>query len=271
MTTLPGQNVLITGGSRGIGPIIAEEFAKKGANIAIAARSKAGLLEVEKKLTKFDIKTCTFPIDLADQTAQHALIASVIDQFGRIDILINNAGVECEGAYLELPWEEIRKTIEINFIAPMALTYEVLPHMLEEKRGHIINISSVAAHCGSPFAATYCGTKAGLSEWTRALRLELEGSGVYFSTIYPGYITEVGMFARFHKKPSKLIGFCTPEQVAKAVVRAYEKKEIEIIVNSAPARLLFALSIWSPRLGDWLKHKLGIIEFQRSKVKDGCN
>ena len=266
MTSLLGQNVLITGGSRGIGPIIAEELAKKGANIALAARSKEGLLKTEEALSRFNVKTFSIPIDLTEPGNQRTLISTVIEKFGGIDILINNAGVECEGAYLELPWEEIRKTVEINLIAPLALTYDVLPHMLEKKHGHIINIASVAAFSGAPYGAIYSGTKAGLSEWTRALRLELEGNGVYFSTIYPGYVTEVGMFAKFHKEPSKTIGCCSPAQVAKAVLRAIDKKEVEIIVNSSPSRILFALVNLSPRLGDWLKHKLGIIEFQRSKV-----
>jgi len=143
----------------------------------------------------------------------------------------------------------------------------VLPHMLAQGQGHIVNIASVAAKIGAPYAATYCGTKAGLAEWTRGLRLELEGSGVHFSTILPGYINEVGMFAKFNLKSPGLLGSTTPEKVAKAVVKAIEKDKLELFVNSSPARMLSVACEISPALGDWLKQVLGVVEFQRKKVE----
>jgi short-subunit dehydrogenase len=267
MALLNGKHVLLTGGSRGIGPVIAEALAKRGAHIALAARSEEGLRNVVKSLSKYEVKTLAVPVDLAQSTRPHELISTVIEKFGTIDILINNAGLETEGAYADLTWAAIRETIEVNLIAPMALTYLVLPHMLNQKQGHIVNIASIGAKSGGPYAATYCGTKAGLAEWTRGLRLELEGSGIHFSTIFPGYITEIGMFARFNKTPPWMVGACTPFQVARAVVRAIEKEEVEVIVNSRPARLVFILNEISPSFGDWIMHKLGAVDFQRRKVE----
>ena len=197
------------------------------------------------------------------------MVKFAIDRFGKIDILINNAGLETEGAYLDLAWEAIQKTIEVNLLAPMALTYHVLPYMLERKEGHIVNIASVAAKIGSPYAATYSGTKAGLAEWTRALRLELEGSGVHFSTILPGYITDVGMFAKFNLKSPGLLGSTSLQKVANAVVFSIEQEKLEVFVNSSPARLLSFACEFSPALGDWLKKNLGLIDFQRKKVEVG--
>jgi short-subunit dehydrogenase len=266
MTSLKGKHVLLTGGSRGIGPVIAEALAERGAHIALAARSEEGLRNVIKSLGKYEIKAFAVPVDLAKTTHLHELVTTVIGKFGTLDILINNAGLETEGAYIDLTWEAIQENIAVNLMAPMALTHLVLPHMLDWKQGHIVNIASLAAKCGNAYAAAYCGAKAGLAEWTRALRLELEGSGVHFSTIFPGYVTGVGMFARFRKTPPATIGSCTPAQVAKAVVRAIEREEVELIVNSRPARILSTLSEISPRLGDWLRHKLGIVDFQRKKL-----
>ena len=267
MASLIGKHVLLTGGSRGIGPVIAEALAERGAHIALAARSEEGLRNVVKSLGKYEVKTLAVPVDLAQSTHLHKLITTVIDKFGTLDILINNAGLETEGAYVDLTWEAIQENIEVNLMAPMALTHLVLPHMLDRKQGHIVNIASTGAKSGNAYAAVYCGAKAGLAEWTRALRLELEGSGVHFSTIFPGYVTEVGMFARFHKTPPATIGSCTPSQVARAVVRAIESEKVELIVNSSPARLLFTLSEISPSLGDWLMHKLGAVDFQRKKLE----
>jgi len=266
MTSLSGKYVLLTGGSRGIGPVMAEALAERGAHIALAARSEEGLRNTAKSLSKYGIQTIIVPIDLSQASQQHELVSIVLEKFGTIDILINNAGQETEGAYLELPWEAIQTTVDVNLIAPMALTYQVLPHMLKQKSGHIVNIASVGAKSGIAYAATYCGTKAGLAEWTRGLRLELEGTGIHFSTIFPGYVTEVGMFAKFHLTPPAIVGSCTPAQVAKAIVKAIEKEKLEVLVNSSPNLLVAAISELSPALGDWIVKKSGAVEFQRKKV-----
>ena len=114
--------------------------------------------------------------------------------------------------------------------------------------------------------AVYSGTKAGMAEWSRALRLELAGTGVYFSTIFPGYVREVGMFARFGMKSPWIVGSCSPNQVAKAVMFAIKKRTAEKIVNSRPLRYSFIINELSPALGDWLMKNSGAADFQRRKV-----
>lgn len=258
--------VLLTGGSRGLGPVIAKSLAERGASIALAARSKSGLDDAASSLKAIGTKTLTIPVDLSQASQRKKLIADVLKEFGKIDILINNAGLETEGAYTELSWTSIQETIEVNFTAPMALTHLVLPEMLERKSGHIVNIASIAAKSGGPYDATYAGTKAGMAEWTRGLRLELRNSGIHFSTIFPGYVREVGMFARFGMKPPRLIGSCHPSQVAEAVVYAIRKGKLEMIINSQPLRYVFILNELSPKIGDWLMRISGANDFQRRKV-----
>jgi len=266
MEHLKGKVVLLTGGSRGLGPVIAKSLAKRGASIALAARSKKGLDDVATNLRTMGNKILTIPIDLSLASQREKLIADVINEFGQIDILVNNAALETEGAYTELSWTSIQETIEVNLTAPMALTHLVLPGMLERKSGHIVNIASIAAKSGGPYGATYSGTKAGMAEWTRGLRLELRNSGVHFSSIFPGYVREVGMFARFGMKPPRMIGSCHPTQVAEAVVRAILKGKKEMIINSQPLRYIFMLNELSPTTGDWLMRVSGAIDFQRRKV-----
>jgi short-subunit dehydrogenase len=258
--------VLLTGGSRGIGPVIAQALAQRGARIALAARSQEGLNHAAESLKEFGVQVMTVPVDLAQPDQRHELVSTVLDRFGAIDILINNAGLETEGAYLSLPWERIQETLEVNLAAPMQLTYLVLPHMLERKTGHIVNMASVASKCGGAYAATYSATKAGLAEWAYALRLELAGTGVNFSTIFPAYITEVGMFAKFGLKPPRLVGSCTPAQVVKAVMTAIEHNRSDVGIYSAGNRLFFALRELSPSLGVWMQHASGSVDFQRKKV-----
>ena len=258
--------MLLTGGSRGIGPIIAEALAKRGADIVLAARSKRGLDDVAAHLSEIGGKAIVAPVDLRQSSQREKLVADVLREFGKIDVLINNAGLETEGAYAELSWASIQETIEVNLIAPMSLTRLVLPEMLKRKAGHIVNIASLAAKSGAPYAATYSGTKAGLSEWTRALRLELANTGVRFSTIFPGYVREVGMFAKFGMQTPWIIGSCSPSQVAKAVVHAIEKGGVERIINSRPLRFSFMINELSPAIGDWLMRISGVVDFQRRKV-----
>ena len=266
MTDLRGKNVLLTGGSRGIGPVIAGALAKQGAHLALAARSAQDLQTVASGLKDLGVKVITFPVDLADSAERRRLVAAVLEQLGQIDILVNNAGLESAGAFLDLPWEVCEQTLQVNLAAPMELTQLALPDMLRRKSGHIANIASIAGKNGVPYEAVYCGTKAGLAEWTRALRLEYDGSGVHFSTIFPGYVTEAGMFASFGVQPPRQAGSCTPEQVARATVRAIERNQREVLVNSMPSRVALVLNEVSAELGDWWMHRMGIVEFQRMKV-----
>ena len=266
MTQINGKYVLITGGSRGLGPVIAEKLAQQGAHIALAARSPEGLTRVAETLKKYNVQTTHVAVDLAQPAQRQALVSTFLEQFGAIDILINNAGIETEGAYLDLPWDKIRENIEVNLVAPMELAYLVLPRMLEKKLGHIVNIASIAGKCGGPYAAVYDATKAGLAEWAQGLRLELANTGVRFSTIFPGFVTEVGMFARFGLTPPRMVGSCTPAQVAQAVAKAIEHNTLEVIVNSSPNRLLYAAKEIAPAFGDWVMVKSGAVDFQRKKV-----
>jgi short-subunit dehydrogenase len=266
MEKLDGKKVLLTGGSRGIGPIIAEHLLNQGAVVAISARSNTKLQEIAAQIKKTGHSITVFAIDLKDSAQREQLINDFLKEFGTIDILINNAGLETEGAYIELPWSSIQENIEVNLVAPMALTHLVLPVMINNHSGHIVNIASIAAKSGAPYAAVYSGTKAGLAEWSRALRLELSGTGVHFSTIFPGYVREVGMFAKFDLIPPWLVGSCSPYQVAKAIENAIKKDQVEMIVNSRPLRYSFMVNDLSPRLGDWMMQISGVTDFQRQKV-----
>lgn len=266
MKDLKDKKVLITGGSRGIGPIIAEALLINGARVALAARSEAALQNVSERLSKSGSGVITVPVDLNIQSQREMLVSSVLKEFGTIDILINNAGLETEGAYAGLSWPAIQETVEVNLLAPMALTRLILPLMLKNNSGHIVNIASIAAKSGAPYAAVYSGTKAGLAEWTRGLRLELKGTGIRFSTIFPGYVRDVGMFARFGKRSPWIIGTCSPDQVAQAVLNSIQKGKIEKIVNAMPLRYSFIINEISPELGDWLMNVSGAVDFQRRKT-----
>ena len=269
MTALTGKVLVLTGGSRGLGPVIGEAVAKRGATVVLVARDEGRLREVAAHLEELGARTLVVPVDLTQAPERERLVATVVGELGHIDILVNNAGLETEGAYVELPWESVRENIEVNLVAPMALTYLVLPEMLRRRAGHIVNMASVAAKSGAPYASVYSATKAGLAEWTRALRLELADTGVRFSTIFPCYVREVGMFARFGVEAPPMVGSCSPQRVAEAVADAIEKDRPETIVNDHPVRFAFVLNELSPALGDWLMRFSDTVGFQRRKLERG--
>ncbi len=266
MKHIEHRNVLITGGSRGIGPYIARALAAEGAKVVLTARSQTQLAEVAASLKETGGEPLAIAADLGVAEDRERLIDAVTKHYGCIDILVNNAGLEFEGAFATLSHDDIDSTIEVSLVAPIALTRRVLPSMFSNRLGHIVNIASLGGKRGVPYDAVYCATKAGLIEWSHAMRLETADHGVGVSVICPGYVTGAGMFARFGMRPPLSIGSCTPEQVANAVVHAIQRNRGEMIVNAMPVRPLLALGALSPTLMDWLLTRMGIVGFQRRKA-----
>ncbi len=267
MRTLAGQSALVTGTSRGIGPVIARALAGAGVRLALTARDRTGLERVAAGLGAPEGTThAIIPADLRHQMQRERLVAEAEQRLGGIDILVNNAAIESAGAFLSADAATLAETIETNLTAPVQLTRLVLPGMLARGRGHVVSLASLAGKKGTPYNAVYSATKAGLIEWTHALRIELGTEPISLSVICPGYVTTVGMFARFGIVAPRSLGSCTPEQVADAVLRAVRHDRAELIVNSMPVRPLLALNALWPGLGDRWMTRLGITAFQQRKV-----
>lgn len=267
MKHMRNANALVTGASRGLGPYICRALASEGVNIVAAARTTDLLEKVAASLRQHGVRSVAVTSDLTVAAERVSLVERSERALGAIDILINNAGIESEGAFLGIDDGTIEETVEVNLTAPMHLARMLLPQMIERGHGHIVNLSSVGGKRGAPYDAVYCGTKAALIQWSNALRLELKGTGVTVSVICPGYVTEVGMFAKFGIDPPLILGSCTPHQVARGLIRVISRNRPELIINSRPVRPLLGLGEMFPRLADWMMGALGITEFQRRKVE----
>ena len=266
MDELRGAVALLTGASRGIGPVVAEALAREGTHLALVARDGPALEALASRLRARGARAVALPADLGVAGARAAVVARAEEALGPIALLVNGAAIESGGPFGGLDLATVAATVEVNLVAPMHLTALVLPGMLRRGRGHVVNVASLGGKEGVPFEAVYCGTKAGLVEWTAALRCELRGSGVSLSAICPGFVTGEGMFARSGIPPPALLGSCTPEEVAAAVVRAVRRDAAEIIVNSLPVKPLLALGALSSRAGAWILDRLGIFDFQRRRL-----
>jgi short-subunit dehydrogenase len=253
---LRGSTALVTGASAGIGLAVARRLAQSGANVALAARRAEPLEEAAAALRAMGVKALAVPTDVARLEALEALVERAIGEFGTIDVLVNNAGVEAFAQYEELPPARIAETINVNLTAALLLTRLVVPHMLKAGRGHIVNMASTAGKFGTVFGATYGTTKAGLINFTQAIRAEYRGRGVSASVICPGFTDQGGIYDRMREQSGRrspfLVGSTTTDRVAAAVIRAIERDKPELMVNWPPLRPIMSFAAAFPTLGGTL-------------------
>jgi short-subunit dehydrogenase len=268
MKTIRGAHALVTGGSRGLGPCIARALASEGADVTLTARSADSLREVAEELAGKATRVHSITADVCDDGARRNLLEEAESTLGPIDILVNNAGIEWIVSYTDLPPDRIEAMIDTNLVAPLILSRLVLDGMIERGRGHVVMMSSLGGKKGSPYSATYAATKAGLIAWTSGLRTELQGTGVSASVICPGFVSEAGMFAVRSQKAPRVLGTSTPEAVAKAVVRAIQRDEGEIIVNPGPVRLGLVFEHLSPGFTRWVLQKAGVYDYYRRQAEE---
>ncbi len=174
---------LITGASRGLGSLIAEEALKRGDNVVATARSPAAVTE------RFGARDnlLAVALDVTDEAQAHAAADEAVARFGRIDILLNNAGFGLLGAVEEATSAEIERVYRTNVFGLLAVTRGVLPHMRRQRRGHVINISSIGGYAASAGWGVYCSTKFAVEGLTEALALELKPLGIFATVIEPGF------------------------------------------------------------------------------------
>jgi short-subunit dehydrogenase len=242
-----GASVLLTGGSRGIGPHVARALLRRGARVTLAARSADDLEEVRRSLDEDRIATVAGDVTRSEDRAR--MVAAAEEAFGPVDILVNNAGIESVLPFSEYDEEEIRSIVVVNLDAPIQLTRLVVPGMVERGRGHIVNMASLAGKSAVPYNTVYSATKHGLIGFTYSLREELLGTGVSLSAVCPGYVTEVGLFARqeYRDVPSRSGAVTSPRKVAQAVVRAVERDKPDVVVAGPLPQLSDVVLALSPR------------------------
>jgi short-subunit dehydrogenase len=266
MKIAAGQTVLITGASGGIGSVMTHAFAEYGVKLGLVAFPGAELEELRRQVEGRGLKTVALSSDLRDPAERRAVVDRISKELGPVDILVNNAGVEFTAPYHTLTEQNILDVLRVNLEAAMLMTWLVLPGMLDRKHGHILNMSSLAGKANPALQEPYAATKAGLVGFTYSLRASYRKSGVSASVILPGFV-ETGIYARLKENSGlsapALLGTSAPEKVVRAVIRAIERDQPEVIINPIPVRPLLALGALLPSVGEWALAQTGGHDFFR--------
>jgi NAD(P)-dependent dehydrogenase (short-subunit alcohol dehydrogenase family) len=254
--------VVITGGASGIGAALAHKFGKEGARIALLDMDAAALQEQERKLTQGGVTAFVQRCDISSEPECGAAIAAVIQHYGGIDLLFNNAGITHRGPFREANISTIRKVMDINFFGALHCTKAALESLLSQK-GMIIITSSIAGLAPVLGRTAYCASKHALQGLFSTLRAELKETGVHVMIVCPGF-TRTNLQTKaldgkgeFTTHPRRMVGReASPSEVAEAIFRGAEKRK-NLLVLTPTGKLSYYLFRMLPHLYErWMARKL---------------
>ena len=267
MTSWQNKVVLVTGGSSGLGRVIAESFAQSGAKLALVALERLDVEQAAAELAReTGQETLAVHADITQQEEVDRAFREVTDRFGRLDVLVNNAGRSMRGKVLDTTPEQFQSLFDLNVLGTIRCTRAAVPLLLPN-RGSVVNIGSLAAKNASRWVGAYPVSKHAVAAYSQQLRLELGSEGLHVLLVCPGPIKRDNPRLYPLEKANGIpqsalapgagvkVGKIDPVWLGKRIVRACEKRELELVVPGK-ARILFAVAQISPALGDWLVKKM---------------
>lgn len=251
--TLRDKRILITGASSGIGRALAFECAARGARVLLAARSVAALEEAADQIRAGGGVALVRPADVTVARDREEMFAAAMQEFGGLDVLVNNAGVAAHGHFVDLTPDILRRTMELNFFALAECCRAAIPMLAEGRAPLIVNVSSMAGRRGVPAWADYSASKFAVCGFSEALRAELVRFGVDLTLVVPGLTnSNFGrrLMARQGRMPARFDHGLPPEVVARKIADAMQRGKHEIRIER-DARLLLLVNWLAPRFVDW--------------------
>jgi short-subunit dehydrogenase len=251
------QVVWITGASAGIGEALALQFAAAKARLVLSARRETELDRVWHLCAGRGLppdQMLILPLDVTDYLAMPGAVTRVMQRFGRVDMLINNAGISQRSRCVDTDLEVYRRLMEVNVFGQIALTKQVLPRMIEQRSGHIAVTASVAGKVGAPYRTGYCAAKHAIMGFFDALRAEVAQQGIRVTTITPGFIrTDISVNAlrgdgsEYGELDADIEGGMDVTRCAEAIMQGFRKGTPEIAVGEGMEMKALWLKRLSPR------------------------
>lgn len=245
---LQGRSVLLTGATGGIGHALARHLHRAGASLVLTGRRT----EVLEPLAS-ELGGRALAVDLADETA----VAGLAEECAGVDVVVHNAALPASGPYDSFSVEDLDRALAVNLRAPIVLTRLLAPRMAERGAGHIAFISSLSGKTATPGSSIYSATKFGLRGFAQGLRADLRACDVGVSVVFPGFISEAGMFADSGTQLPKNMGTKTPDDVAAATLRAIRANRGEVDVAPASLRVGTVLAGIAPEISATISRRLG--------------
>ena len=258
--SLNNRRILLTGASSGIGRELALQLAPIGVKLCIVARSEKPLVELAEQLRQLGAASAV-PIvgDVTDPELRSRLVEHIRNEWGALDLLINNAGISAHGRFENSAPKVLRQIMEVNFFAAVELLRQCLPLLKAGDDPLLVNVGSILGHRGLPFNNEYCASKAALVGWSEAIRPELKRDGVHLLIVSPG-TTDTDFFehliAQGEQVPWGQQQGIAPQKVADLIIRAIRRRRYEIFPNWR-GRLLVLLNRFSPALVDRWMNRYG--------------
>ncbi len=229
---------IVTGASSGIGLAVAKRWVARGGRVALVARTKAKLDEAARELGpgNGDAKAVAFPLDVTDLEALTTLPDRVVERFGRLDVVVNNAGLNFRGPIDRFQPAELAQIVTTNLVAPIVLSRAAIPKL--ERGGSIVQVASIAGMVPVPGEATYSASKAGLRAFARAVAYDVEERGLHVGCVCPGPV-DTGFLGDLEEVPDIVLSqpMITADEVADAVLRCIDERLDEIALPARSGRL----------------------------------
>ena len=261
----PEKKVIwITGASSGIGEALAYEFNKKGAHLILSSRRSEELERVKNACENHEETVRILPLDLSDTETLNSKAEEAVSLFGSVDMLINNGGISQRAYAVDTTMDTVRRIMEVNFFGTVALTKAVLPHMIGQKSGHIVVVSSVMGKIGTRYRSAYAASKHALHGWFDCLRQEVYEHDIDVSLVCPGFVrTNVTVNAltgegdKYNKMEKAQKNAMPADEFAKKLLPKLAKKKEEIYIGGSEILAVYVKRL-SPRLLNMILRKVQV-------------